>query len=128
MKKKQILFILLFFLASSLIVAGTYDFAYKTYMAQADDDEDDEDDDDDDDDEKETVTVTKEVIIRPGRTVIEEQVKKITLPDSDRDGLVDEEDPHPDMAEIYIVSDDDRNGISDAWDEMKKKLVGGSDE
>lgn len=42
--------------------------------------------------------------------------KVITLPDSDGDGLLDKDDPHPKVAEIYIVEDKDKNGIVDDFE------------
>lgn len=42
--------------------------------------------------------------------------KTITINDSDGDGLLDNEDPHPNIAEIYIVKDDNLNGIVDDFE------------
>jgi hypothetical protein len=39
-----------------------------------------------------------------------------TLKDSDGDGLLDNYDPHPDIAEIYIVEDKNSNGIVDKFE------------
>ena len=38
------------------------------------------------------------------------------LKDSDGDGLLDSEDPHPDIAEVFIVEDENRNGIVDLYE------------
>lgn len=38
------------------------------------------------------------------------------LVDSDRDGLHDADDPHPDLPEYLIVEDVDQNGIVDAFE------------
>jgi hypothetical protein len=42
--------------------------------------------------------------------------KVVTLNDSDGDGLLDADDPHPNIAEIYIVADEDNNGIVDSFE------------
>lgn len=43
----------------------------------------------------------------------------VTFSDSDGDGLLDENDPHPSIAEIYIVKDDNLNGIVDDFEEIE---------
>lgn len=65
---------------------------------------------------------TKTVIVTPQRTVYEKQVRNVVLPDKDRDGIEDENDPHPEVAEIYIVSDEDKNGISDEYEQFFGKI------
>jgi hypothetical protein len=40
----------------------------------------------------------------------------VTLKDSDGDGLLDGDDPHPSVAEIYIVVDENKNGIVDGFE------------
>lgn len=50
-------------------------------------------------------------------TKVETSVETISLPDKDGDGLLDENDPHPDYPEIYIVKDDNRNGIVDQFEQ-----------
>lgn len=42
--------------------------------------------------------------------------KTIILKDSDGDGFLDSDDPHPEVAEIYIVSDKNNNGIVDSFE------------
>jgi len=60
--------------------------------------------------------------------------KTIVLKDSDGDGLLDAEDPHPDIPEIFIVQDEDRNGIVDSFEkpvdevQVEEKLIIQSDE
>lgn len=116
----------IFFLVGML---ATYVGASKFAVAEDDDDryeeedeedeheedeEDEEDDDDDDDDEKEE-TITQTIKLPDKyitRTIIENIIKK----DTDRDGLLDENDPHPSIAEIYIVNDSNKNGIDDKYD------------
>lgn len=46
---------------------------------------------------------------------IEKDVDTVILKDSDGDGLLDLDDPHPDVSEIYIVEDENRDGIVDAY-------------
>lgn len=36
--------------------------------------------------------------------------------DGDGDGLLDPDDPHPNIPEIYVVVDDNRNGIVDKFE------------
>lgn len=81
-------------------------------VSAEDDDEEDEEDEDDDRRTSETyVSQSPEV-----KTNISTQV--ITLKDSDGDGILDKEDPHPTVAEIYIVKDDNLNGIVDMFEEL----------
>ncbi len=39
-----------------------------------------------------------------------------TLRDSDGDGILDKNDPHPTIPEIYIVEDNNKNGIVDKFE------------
>lgn len=50
------------------------------------------------------------------KTTTRIDTKVITLEDSDGDGLLDENDPHPNIAEIYIVADENKNGIADDFE------------
>lgn len=86
---------------------------------EEEDDEDDEDDEEDESDseseekeEKETINKTY-TIVEPARTVTNTTMKTKVIIDTDQDGIRDENDPHPDIAEIYVVGDEDRNGIAD---------------
>jgi len=49
-------------------------------------------------------------------TKVETKKDIITLPDTDGDGIIDQDDPHPTVAEVYIVQDDNLNGISDKFE------------
>lgn len=60
-----------------------------------------------------TKTVKQTIIISPAKMVTENITQDILLSDKDFDGIPDSEDPHPDIAEIYMVSDDNLNGIVD---------------
>jgi hypothetical protein len=50
------------------------------------------------------------------KTVTNTSTKVITFKDSDGDGLLDADDPHPNIAEIYIVEDKDKDGIVDSFE------------
>jgi len=63
-----------------------------------------------------TKAVTQTVVLTPERIVTENQIQTISLPDRDRDGIPDGEDVHPDIAEIYIVKDENLNGIVDSFE------------
>lgn len=89
--------------------------------------EDDENENDDDDERETTVqsapstsssqkTVTKTIILEPERKVTTTQIRDVQVPDSDRDGLADENDPHPAIPEQLIVKDDNLNGIDDRYE------------
>ena len=54
-----------------------------------------------------------------GATSTSSRTSVVTLKDSDGDGLLDDEDPHPEVAEIYIVTDDNGNGIVDEFEDIK---------
>jgi len=66
-------------------------------------------DDDEEDDEEEKSS--------PAQTYTTTSTRVITLPDSDGDGILDKNDPHPKMAEIYIVEDANSNGIVDKFEQ-----------
>ena len=85
--------------------------------AWADDDEEDEDDDEEEDEDEYRSTSTSSSS-SSGNTSVKTNVDtQITVfKDSDGDGLLNKDDPHPDMAEIYIVKDDNRNGIVDSFE------------
>lgn len=125
-------FVIFFILISFVLGSGAVFFN----AANADDDEreesreDNEEDDEEDEDENEqevsqpsnddsssdekTVTYKETVIVEPARTITENQTRIIYLSDKDRDGIADARDPHPEVAEIYVVKDDNSNGIVDA--------------
>lgn len=122
MKIKNFFVILL-----SILVLTAISFS----IVRADDDEDDEEDDDDryetsipaavsssQDSVSKTQTpkmVTKR-IVDPPKTIVVNEVRTVELVDTDRDGIADETDPHPDKAEIYFVSDVNQNGIVDSFE------------
>lgn len=83
-------------------------------FVRAEDDEDEEDDDEDDRSKIEYVTET--VIVKPAQIVTEIIMKNFVVRDSDKDGLLDENDPHPDVPEMLIVKDENKNGIVDSYE------------
>lgn len=50
------------------------------------------------------------------KTDVSTKVDTVILKDSDGDGILDQDDPHPSIAEIYIVEDADQNGIVDKFE------------
>jgi hypothetical protein len=52
-------------------------------------------------------------------TKVTTTTKDITYKDSDGDGIIDIDDPHPNVAEIYVVKDDNLNGIVDNFEVIK---------
>lgn len=96
-------------------------FADEDEDDKEDEDEDEEDDEDeeeneDDEEENESETSNSDVIIKSEKTVTEEQTQTVLLKDSDRDGIDDTKDPHPYIAEIYVVIDENKNGIADEFE------------
>jgi hypothetical protein len=59
---------------------------------------------------------TTKTIVTPSKTITKTVMVDKVLKDSDRDGIIDDEDPHPNIAEIYIVRDDNLNGIDDNYE------------
>lgn len=49
-------------------------------------------------------------------TTVSKNTETVILKDTDGDGILDKDDPHPDIAEIYIVFDDNKNGIVDNFE------------
>ena len=47
---------------------------------------------------------------------VETKKETIVPPDTDGDGLLDENDPHPNIPEIYLVKDENLNGIVDNFE------------
>ena len=58
----------------------------------------------------------KQTIKDPDQIITTTETKTISLPDRDKDGVADDEDPHPDIPEIYIASDNNANGIVDSFE------------
>lgn len=122
MKNKGIVFLLVFVFTSFYSSGYFFDRqpsflgAFSAYAEEDDDDEDEREDDESEDSSSpstETVRVIETIVIEPARTVTENVLRDEILADSDKDGLPDSEDPHPSIPEIYIVSDNNNNGIVD---------------
>ncbi|EKE11817.1 MAG: hypothetical protein ACD_15C00022G0001 [uncultured bacterium] len=129
--------VLLFVIAMMLAPVWFHEFVSNTAVVQAEDedeeDEKDEEDEEDEDDEEDKSDQdedsggsaveedVEDVIVSPAKTVVEQQISVVMLADTDRDGIVDKDDPHPLIAEIYIVEDGNKNGITDYLEEIYKK-------
>lgn len=94
-----------------LIIGLVLSSLFLTAFVWADDDEHDDDHDSSSSSsssepkvETETTTSTRVIVER----------------DSDGDGLMDNNDPHPDIPEIYIVEDNNSNGIVDSLENIEK--------
>lgn len=91
-----------------LIISILTMFATTFYFVKADDEEED--------DYIPQIT-TKTVITQPSiSTKVETTTQTTIYKDSDGDGILDSEDPHPGTQEIYIVEDKNINGIVDKFE------------
>ena len=128
MKKSFLIFFVAFFLFSISFFIGNNFFVNRSILVFGEDDEkeddeeheEDEEDEEDgedkeDDDEVEIKTITTTEYPNP-RVEVKKNIQTVTLNDSDGDGLIDDEDPHPNVPEIYIVKDDNLNGIVDKYE------------
>jgi hypothetical protein len=89
----------------------------------ADDDEEREEEGEDEEDERsEKKNNTESESVKTSTppsvpvTTITQKTTTTVLKDSDGDGLYNNEDPHPTIPEIYIVQDENRNGIVDHFE------------
>ncbi|MGB2791236.1 MAG: hypothetical protein WBC29_01650 [Candidatus Moraniibacteriota bacterium] len=120
--KKRLFFIFSFL---SLIFGSIALTSYRNVLHAEDDDEEYEKDDHESDNTKKVSTdnssptkqstVTNQPTLIPVTTITQQEVTTV-LTDSDGDGLYDNEDPHPNIPEIYIVNDDNKNGIADRFE------------
>lgn len=92
----------------NISIADEYD-EYDSYDRSDEYDEYDKDDESDDSSSK--VEVKSNTYVNVAKST-----QSVVLEDKDGDGLLDESDPHPEMPEIYIVVDDDRDGIVDSFE------------
>lgn len=128
MKKTFFIFlsIVSFFLGTIVFVAPQEVSFADDEEHEEDEDEDEEDDEDDEEDderdqdkenEKESRSISTS---QPPRSVpVTTTTLKsttTTFKDTDGDGLYDNEDPHPTIPELYIVRDENRNGITDSFE------------
>ncbi len=124
--KKRLFFIFSFlFLVFGSVALTTYQNILHAEDDEEEHEEEHEEDDHESDDSKKTSTentsptkqssVTNQPTLIPVTTVTQQEVTTV-LTDSDGDGLYDNEDPHPNIPEIYIVYDDNKNGIADHFE------------
>lgn len=97
-----------------LLFVGTFSLV----AVRAEDDDEDEyeeqEDREDDDEEKSSGSSGAKTIAQT--TSVSKSVETVILKDSDGDGILDKDDKHPNMAEIYIVEDNNKNGIVDKFE------------
>ena len=97
----------------------TFALAFSFYnIAHSDDDEGESDDDEYEISAPRTTTTDSKSSTAKATTEtrVTTTSKDIIYKDSDGDGLLDTDDPHPQISEIYIVKDDNRNGIVDNFE------------
>lgn len=125
MKKTFFIFlsIVSFFLGTIVFVAPQEVSFADDEEHEEDEDEDEEDDEEDDerDQDKENEKESRSISTsQPPRSVpVTTTTLKsttTTFKDTDGDGLYDNEDPHPTIPELYIVRDENRNGITDSFE------------
>lgn len=78
--------------------------------------EDDDDDEDDDDEERYESSSNSNVTSVAQTTTTSKSVETVILKDGDGDGILDKDDKHPNVAEVYIVEDNNKNGIVDSFE------------
>jgi hypothetical protein len=78
--------------------------------------EDDDEEEDDEDDHYESSASSKSSSVAQATTTTSKSVETVILKDKDGDGILDKDDAHPDLAEIYIVEDGNKNGIVDKFE------------
>lgn len=126
MKKIQkILFILILIIMSVSYAALKINISYDINIASADDEssessESSESRESSSDDYK-IVKEEKTIVVEPAKVIYETQLQNVTLIDSDRDGIADEYDSHPNLAEVYLVQDNNTNGIVDIFEDLFNK-------
>jgi hypothetical protein len=86
-------------------------------LASADDDEEEQEEEREEDSNSDRNSTDS---TSSSKTSVETNVttstKTILLPDSDGDGILDKNDPHPAVAEIYVVEDNNFNGLVDKFE------------
>lgn len=94
-------------------------------LADEDDEEEGDEDEEEDEDEDDARNVSSvesspktvtEIIRLPDQIITKTIMEIVYENDSDRDGLIDRNDPHPSIPEIYITKDENKNGISDDYE------------
>ncbi len=108
---------LTFFIIGTVILSS-----FVCFLARAEEEEESEDEETDRQTQSTVQTKSSASSSNSGKTktTVETDVKTVTkttvIKDSDGDGILDEEDSHPDIAEIYIVEDKNLNGIVDSFE------------
>lgn len=90
-----------------------------SFLVRAEDDEEEQESEEEISQEsvvKEVQPPTTSTKVEKPTTTISVETKTVTLKDSDGDGILDKDDPHPTVAEIYIAEDSNRNGIVDKFE------------
>lgn len=124
MKKKIYYFILLvfFLVGTSVLVFKTkaqWDVNSLTPLVLGEDDEEDEEDEEDDDEDSASSgssspkTVT--TYVKLPDQIIKKLIEIVTF-DSDGDGVFDPDDATPNLHNVFLVKDDNLNGIVDAYE------------
>lgn len=119
MKKTLFLFLSIFsFLLGAAMFISPQGVSYADDEEEEEEEEDEEDEDEEDEKEDKKSNKSdgiKEVSAPRSVPITTTTLKSTTtiLKDSDGDGLYDNEDPHPTIPELYIVQDENRNGIAD---------------
>jgi hypothetical protein len=85
-------------------------------FVRAEDDESEDDGGSSSSTSKTTKTVTQTIVLEPAKTVITTIMKNFELPDSDRDGIPDEQDLYPEIPQQLMVSDANFDGIDDDYE------------
>jgi hypothetical protein len=99
------------FLKFILILLVPAVFVATFYFAKAEDDENDSEDD------YTPKTTTQKATTQPTTsTKVETTTQTTVYKDSDGDGILDNNDPHPGIQEIFIVEDKNLNGIVDKFE------------
>lgn len=97
-------------------------------VSWADDEEEDEEYEDEERDEGSAVapaenassskaSVTYKTVTTKLPDTVVETTKVMPRYDTDKDGLYDDEDPHPTINEFLIISDNNNNGIDDRYEQ-----------
>ena len=122
MKKKiYYLILLLFFLtgASFLMIEAKAQLSQNNnvplVLGDDDEDEEDEDEDEEDEDEDEEDEKTVTTYVKLPDQIIKKLIEIVTF-DSDGDGVFDPDDSTPNLHNIFLVKDDNWNGIVDAYE------------
>lgn len=131
MKKSNYYFIILLLFVAGTILSPTklsIRWTMKSLVMFAHADDDEEERDNEEDDERAPVSTSTSSSKPKTETVTtyvklpDQIIKRLitnTIYDSDGDGVFDPDDPTPNLNDIFIVKDDNANGINDAYENEK---------